>query len=399
MPAIELKPGLYWVGLNDRTTDLFEGLWPISENGISYNSYLVASEKNALIDLATGSKTEEFLDHLGGIIDPSTLDYVVINHMEPDHTGVLKTLRRVAPNAELICSTKALPMLRDFYDIGEGARAVEDGETLALGRHTLRFLSTPFVHWPETMMTYEETHRVLFSCDGFGGYGAMQGAIFDDQSNDLAACEQEALRYFANVVAAVARPTATAIEKLKGLDIAMIAPSHGLVWRRDPGRILSLYDAWTEPARGKSDTGITLLYASMYGNTEKMMNAVAQGVSRADVPLKVFDVGRIPTSFVLPSLWIWRGVIVGAPTYETRLFPPMAAVLDMAARKRIRNKMAAYFGSYGWSGGGEKEYAAFAETLKWDVVDTYRFRGGPTADDLNAGERFGTRFAERVRNA
>lgn len=399
MPAIELKPGIYWVGLSDRTTDLFEGLWPISERGISYNSYLIVSEKNVLIDLATASKTEELLDHLSEIIDPSTLDYVVINHVEPDHTGVLKTLRRVAPDAVLIGSAKALPMLRDFYDIGEGVHAVEDGETLALGRHTLRFLSTPFVHWPETIMTYEETHRILFSCDGFGGYGALQGAIFDDQSNDLPAYEQEALRYFANVVAAFARPVGSAIEKLKELDIAMVAPSHGLVWRRDPQRILTLYDVWTRPVQGESGTGVTLLYASMYGNTEKMMNSVAEGVSRAGVPLKVFDVGRSPTSFVLPSLWIWRGVLVGAPTYETRLFPPVAALLDMAVRKRIRNRTTAYFGSYGWSGGGEKEYAQLAETLKWDVVDTYRFKGGPTADDLKAGEALGARFAARIKEA
>jgi anaerobic nitric oxide reductase flavorubredoxin len=397
--AIELKPGIYWVGLNDRTTDLFEGLWHISERGISYNSYLVVSEKNALIDLAGSSKGEEFLDRLSEIIDPSLLDYVVINHMEPDHTGVLRMLRRVAPDAVLIGSAKALPMLRDFYDVGDGVRAVVDGETLDLGRHRLRFLSTPFVHWPETMMTYEETHRVLFSCDAFGGYGALEGSIFDDQAIDLPSYEREALRYFANVVAAVARPTRTAIEKLKGLDIAMIAPSHGLVWRREPQHILSLYSAWTEPATGNSETGITLLYGSMYGNTEKMMNAVAQGVSETGVPLRVFDIGRAPMSYVLPWLWLWRGVLVGAPTYETRLFPPMAAVLDMAGRKRIPGKTTAYFGSYGWSGGGEKEYQRLVEALNWDVVDTLRFQGGPTTDDLKAGKAFGARFGERIKRA
>ncbi|HIE39165.1 MAG TPA: FprA family A-type flavoprotein [Anaerolineales bacterium] len=397
MPAVEIRPGIYWIGVNDRTTDLFEGLWPITQEGVSYNTYLVDGEQKGLIDLAKGLKTDEFLDQVAQVIDLSELDYIIINHMEPDHTGILRTLRRIAPQAVVLGTRKTREMLEAFYQVTEGVRVVEDGERLSLGSHTLQFFSTPFVHWPETMMTYEVTHRVLFSCDGFGGYGALQGAIFDDRCGDPALYEREALRYYVNIVAVFSRPVLKAIERLKDVPIEVIAPSHGLIWRKDPGRIIELYRKWAGYATGEREMGVTLLYGSMYGNSEQMMNAVAQGVSQAGVPVEIFDVARTHTSYVLPSLWVRQGVIVGAPTYEGGLFPPMAHTLDIAVRKRILNRKAAYFGSYGWSGGARREFARLAESLKWEVVDTFEFHGGPTLEDLRAGEAFGRRFAEALR--
>lgn len=396
MPAVEIRPGIYWIGVNDRTTDLFEGLWPITQEGVSYNAYLVDSQKKVLVDLARGLKTDEFLAQIAEVVDPQRLDYIVVNHMEPDHTGILRTLHRLAPQATILATRKAQEMIEAFYQITENVRPVEDGEELPLGTHTLRFYSTPFVHWPETMMTYEITQQVLFSCDGFGGYGALQGALFDDQCADLAFYEQEALRYYVNIVAVFSRPVQKAIERLAPLPVAVIAPSHGLVWRRDPGRIVTLYRQWAGYATGGGELGVTLLYGSMYGNTEQMMNAIAQGVSRAGVPVEIFDVARVHASYILPSLWVRRGVIVGAPTYEGALFPPMAHLLDVAARKHIYNRKAAYFGSYGWGGGGQREFAQLAQTLQWEVVDNLTFRGGPTGEDLQDGEVFGARFAQAL---
>lgn len=398
MPAVEIKPDVHWIGVNDRTTDLFEGLWPITQEGISYNTYLVAGDQKALIDLAKGFKTDEFLAQVAEVIDPADLDYIVINHMEPDHTGILGVLRHIAPKATILGTKKTKEMLEAFYQITENVRTVEDGERLSLGSRTLQFFSTPFVHWPETMMTYEATHRILFSCDGFGGYGALQGAIFDDQCADPTFYEQEALRYFVTVLALFSRPVLQAIRRLSDVDIKVIAPSHGLIWRKDPGRIVELYRKWAGYARDKGEVGVTLLYGSMYGNTEKMMNAVAQGISQAGVPVEIFDVARTHVAYILPSLWVHRGVIVGAPTYEGGLFPPMAQVLDVAARKRIVNRKAAYFGSYGWSGGARREFAQLAESLHWEVMDTFEFPGGPTAEDLRKGEEFGARFAKLIKN-
>ena len=203
MPAVEVRPGIHWAGVNDRTSDLFEGFWPVAREGVSHNSYLVNDEKKALIDITSESLLESLLSQIATVTDPAGLDYIVINHMEPDHTGALRALRRLAPHATLLGSKKAVEMMESYYGVTEGVRAVEDGETLSLGRNTLQFFSTPFVHWPETIMTYAQEQKVLFSCDGFGGYGALQGSIFADECADLRFYE-EALRYYTNIVASLA---------------------------------------------------------------------------------------------------------------------------------------------------------------------------------------------------
>ncbi|MGD8967368.1 MAG: FprA family A-type flavoprotein [Anaerolineae bacterium] len=399
MPPIEIKPDVYWIGVNDRTTDLFEGLWPITQEGVSYNAYLIDDKKKAVVDLSKSLKTDDFLDQIHQIVGLSDLDYVIINHMEPDHSGVLRTLRMVAPQVTLLGTKKTRDMLEAFYGITDGVRVVEDGETLSLGDHTLQFVSTPFVHWPETMMTYETEEEILFSCDAFGGYGALRGGIFDDQCTDFPFYEREALRYYVNIVALFSRPVLKAIEKLADVPVSVIAPSHGLIWRENPGRIVELYQKWAQYAGEPGEVGVTLIYGTMYGNTEEMMNAVAQGISSEGVPVDIFDVRRTHVSYVLPSLWTKRGVMVGAPTYEGSLFPPVAETLRMAASKRIGNKTATHFGSYGWSGGAQREFEKLGEQLKWELTEPFEFKGGPTDEDLKHGEAFGAEFARIIKGA
>lgn len=397
MPAVEIKPGVHWIGVNDRTTDLFEGLWPISEEGVSYNAYLINDEKKVIIDLVKALKTDEFFDQIDEVMPLSEVDYVIINHMEPDHTGILRTLNRLAPDVQIVGTAKMKTMLEAFYGITENVKVVEDGETLSLGRRTLKFVYTPFVHWPETMVTYETNDKILFSCDAFGSYGALRGAIFDDECRNPDFYEVEALRYYVNIVANFSKPVLNAIEKLSGVDVKVIAPSHGLVWRKNPGRIVELYKKWAEYASGETEPGITLIYGSMYGNTEAMMNAVSQGISSVGVPLEIFDVSRIAVSYILPSLWTKRGVMVGAPTYEGRLFPTMTQLLEMAALKHIRHKKVAYFGSYGWSGGALRQMEKIIEPVKWELTDTLAFNGGITQERLRQGEEFGRKFAEIIK--
>jgi len=396
MPAIEVKPGIYWIGVNDRTTDLFEGVWPITRAGVSYNSYLIVDEKKVLIDISKDAEGTALLKQIADILDPSELDYIVLNHMEPDHTGAIQLLRYVAPKATLIGTAKLKGMLEDFYGITENIQVVSDGEELPIGEKTLQFFAVPFVHWPETMVTYEKTQRVLFSCDAFGGYGALRGTIFDDQCPDMDFYLQESLRYYVNIVARFSGPVLKAIAKLGGLSIDVIAPSHGLVWRTNPGRIVELYQKWAQYATQPAEPGVTLIYGSMYGNTEAMMNAVAEGVAQTGFPLQIFDAARTHASYILPSLWVYSGVIVGAPTYEVSLFPPVEQVLQMAVHKRIRNKKAAYFGSFGWSGGAKRECQRITESLGWEWVDALEFKGAPTQEDLRKGEAFGKRFAEEL---
>jgi flavorubredoxin len=397
MPAVEIKPDVYWIGVNDRTTDLFEGLWPITKEGVSYNSYLIDDEKKAIIDLTKSLKGDEFLAQIDEVTDISKIDYIVVNHMEPDHSGLLRTFRRIAPRATILGSAKTKDMLESFFSIKDNVRVVNDGDTLSLGKRTLKFFSTPFLHWPETMMTYEVSHKILFPCDAFGSYGAIRGAIFDDECENFDFYQTEALRYYVNIVANYSTRVLGAIEKLADIPVEIIAPSHGLIWRKNISLIVNLYKKWAEYASGDTEPGISLIYGSMYGNTEVMMNAVAQGISRAGVPLEIFDASRTHVSYILPSLWKKRGVMIGASTYEVSLFPPVAEVLNMAAHKHIRNKKAAFFGSYGWSGGALRGLKRIIEPLKWDLMDTLEFVGCPTGEELRKGEEFGASFAESIK--
>ncbi|MDW7739104.1 MAG: FprA family A-type flavoprotein [Bacillota bacterium] len=398
MPAVTIQPDIYWIGVNDHTTDLFEGLWPITREGVSYNSYLINSDKKAIVDLAKSTKIEEYIDRINEIVEVSKIDYIILNHMEPDHTGVLKILRELAPDAEILCSAKAVPMVANFFGITEKVRIVSDGEELDLGGKMIKFFMTPFIHWPETMMTYEPDSQILFSCDGFGGYGALRGDIFDDDYTDFDFYEKEALRYYANIVASFSGQVLKAIARLSEIPIKIIAPSHGLVWRKKPGRIIELYKKWAEYANNHGEPAVTVLYGSMYGNTGAMMDSVLQGLTGAGVEVDIYDVARTHGSYILPSLWSKQGVILGVPTYEARLFPPAAHLLDLAERKAIKNKKLAYFGSYGWSGGARRELDKRIEGLKWELVEAFDFIGGPSPEDFKEGEAFGKKFGEMILN-
>lgn len=399
MPAIEVKPGIYWIGVNDRTTDLFEGLWPIVNEGVSYNAYVITGEKNVLVDTAKDMTGDLLLAQIAEIVDPADLDYIVINHMEPDHTGILQTLRWIAPNVKILTTARAKKMLKNFYQISDNIHFVEDGEVLDLGSHKLHFHHAPMVHWPETMVTFESSQKVLFTCDAFGGYGALRGAIFDDQYENLDFYESEALRYYSNIVSSFSKPVLKAIAKVENLPIEVVAPSHGLIWRKDPQRIISLYKKWAEYAAGEPETGITLVYATMYGNTEQMVDAIAHGITQAGVPVEIFDVRRHHASYILPYLYSRKGVIIAAPTYEGGLFPPMAHLLDVVSRKRIRNRTVGYCGSFGWSGGARREITKWAAELCWNLTECWEFPGGPTKAETEQGVELGRRFAASLKTS
>jgi flavorubredoxin len=397
MLPIQIKPNIYWVGVNDRTTELFEGLWPVRQEGVSYNSYLIDDEKKVLIDLSKEMMTHELLTQIQTVMDLSRLDYVVINHMEPDHSGALQTLLQIAPQVTLIGTAKTRDMLKAFYGITENVKVVADGETLALGEHTLRFIAAPFVHWPETMMTYEISQAILFSCDAFGGYGALSGTIFDDPAVNVAWYETEALRYYTNIVATFSKPVRNAIAKIGDTPLAVVAPSHGLIWRNTPQRIVKLYQKWANYASEAGELGVTLLYATMYGNTEHIMEVIAQGIADENVPVSIYNISSTHTSYILPSLWMRQGVMVGAPTYEGGLFPAMTQVLTMANIKHVYNKQAARFGSFAWNGGAQREFDALATTLKWQNNGSFEFSGTPSPAELNQGRVFGIEFARKLK--
>jgi flavorubredoxin len=399
MLPVEIKPGIYWIGVDDRTTDLFEGLWPITNEGVSYNAYLLNDKKKAIIDLTKSLKGDEFLGNIDKIVDVAEIDYVVVNHMEPDHSGLLRTFRKISPRTVILGSAKTKEMLEGFYGIKDKVEVVKDGDEISLGGKMLKFFYTPMVHWPETIMTYEVSNKILFSCDAFGSYGALGGSIFDDECKNIDFYKQEAIRYYVNIVAKFSKMVLKAMDKLKNIPVEIIAPSHGRIWRGKPGEIIELYKKLADLAEKEAEAGVTLIFGSMYGNTENMMNAVAQGISEAGVPLQIFDVSRTHVSYILPSLWTKSGVMVGAPTYEAGLFPTMANVLHMAALKSIINKKVAMFGSYGWSGGALKELKKIIEPIKWQLTDSLEFIGMPTEEELKKGEEFGRKFGELIKSS
>jgi anaerobic nitric oxide reductase flavorubredoxin len=402
MSAVEIKPGIWWIGVNVRSHDLFEGLWPIP-HGVSLNSYLVKGEKTAVVDLVrewSGSSTLFLHQLLATGTEPRDIDYVVLNHLEPDHTEFLRHLRRIAPQTTIVATPKGVEMVEHLYGITEKVTPVQDGEELALGGgKKLVFFHAPFVHWPETMMTYDPRTGVLFSCDAFGGFGALKGIVFDDQveAPDMAFYYDEMLRYYANIVANFSKMVLRAIDKLAGIEISVIAPSHGLVWRGNPRKVIAHYKKFAGYPTGRAETGITLLWSSMYGNTRQATDAVMSGIAREKVSMEVFEVPGVHESYILASVFKNRGIAVGAPTYETKLFPPMAHVLDSVSRKRMSNKKAFRYGSYGWSGGAQREFDAFTEALKWEQSEPLEFRGAPTSDDLQRAEELAAKFARSIR--
>lgn len=382
MKPIALSDGIFWIGVNDTSTRLFEGLWTIEKEGISYNSYLIKDEKSTLIDLCKDSTGALLMENIKACIDPHQLTYLVVNHMEPDHSGAIRELLQIAPQITILGSEKTRDMLASFFGINEHFQTVADNETIRLGSHTLRFLSTPMVHWPETIMTYEESSGILFSCDGFGGYGKLEHGIFDDEQPDLQPFEREALRYFSNIVCAFSKPVLKAAEKISSVAVKMVAPSHGLVWRANPARILELYLQWSGYAGGNYPKKVCVLHASMYGNTHKVLPAVEKALLENGIEFESTDVTQTPISYVLPALWASAGVVVCAPTYEGALFPSMEFTLEMADKKRMTHKKAIYIGSYGWGGGAMRFMNRQCEVLEWELLGKVDFKGQATQEDL-----------------
>jgi flavorubredoxin len=388
----EIKPGIYWIGVNDRLKDLFEAIWPLPR-GISYNSYLVVDEKVAVIDTAEEPFSQEWYANIEQVIDPSRINYVVCNHMEPDHSGSLPFIRRMVPEATIVASKKGLEMVDGFYDIHDNVQAVADGDEISLGGKTLRFYEIPYVHWPETIATYAVEDKVLFSGDAFGTYGALDGGIFDDQL-ETELFFDEMLRYYSNVIAMYSPPVQKALEKLKEVPIEILGPSHGPIWRKDITQVIENYRRWSH---WEGEKGIVMIYSSEYGNTRDAMDAVARGVVQGGSPLRVYDASRTHISWLMQECWHWSGIILGAPTYDTGIHLPMENLMRDLAHKRLRNRICGLFSSFSWSGGAMKQMREIVDELKWEVVEpAVAFKSHANLDEIAQLQALGKAVAERV---
>ena len=408
MKAHAITDYIYSIHADIKTDDLFEGIWPIPE-GVSLNSYIVKGEKTALIDLFSDwagalAQVEEAITSIGADFSAgfSGIDYLILNHMEPDHTSWLRSFRAKNPNAMIISTQKGLNLVKSFYKIDTNVRAVKDGDTLDLGGgKILTFFEAPNLHWPETMVTWDAASGTLFSCDAFGSYGALGDRIFDDQFNEKehAFFESESLRYYANIVSSFSAFVERAINKLSGFDIKCVAPSHGIVWRKDPKTIIGRYAKYAAWAKGPAGKEITVIWGSMYGNTRAGVDAVIRGIEKEEVPYTLHRVPNENISYVLASAYKSSGLVIAMPTYEYAIFPPMAYVLDIFRRKHIIGKKALRIGSWGWVGGAKKEYDSCLENLKWESLDSVEWAGFPDEAEFAALEEQGRELARKVKNS
>ncbi|HTX73411.1 MAG TPA: FprA family A-type flavoprotein [Rectinemataceae bacterium] len=403
MKAHAISDRIYALHADVRTEDLFEGIWPIPD-GVSLNSYLVKGEKIALVDLVRDwggapAALESGLSQAG--VKLADVDYLILNHLEPDHTGWLAEYRRINPKVEILATAKGVELLGSFYKVAEGVRVVKNGDRLDLGGVSLQFFETPNVHWPETMMSFEPASGTLFSCDAFGSFGMLGERIFDDQfsEGEHLRFEKESLRYYANIVSSFGLFVKRAVDKLQALDVKTVAPSHGMVWRKSPKTIIERYMKYAGYLDGNRECEVCVVWGSMYGNTEKGLKAVLEGLEAEQVPYTMHRVPNEDASFILADAYKSEGILIAMPTYEYKMFPPMAYVLDLFERKHVWGRSALRIGSWGWVGGARKEYEEAVTPLKWNSLDSVEWAGVPDEAALTLLRERGRELARSVRLA
>ena len=396
---MKITDKIFYVGVNDRQKSLFEGLWPLP-NGVSYNSYLIADEKVCLVDTVEVDFFTQYLENIREVIGDRQVDYLVVNHMEPDHSGSIALIRKYYPQVKVVGNKKTFQMMQGFY--GEGREddvEVKNGDTLTLGALTLSFVMTPMVHWPETMMTLcqaDGADTVLFSGDAFGCFGALNGGIIDAQIN----CDTfwlEMVRYYSNIVGKYGTPVQNALKKLADVHLEYICSTHGPVWHEYINKVVGLYDRLS---RYETEPGLVICYGTMYGNTERMAEQIARAASDAGVKnIVVYNVSKTHHSYILRDIFRYRGLIVGAPTYNTALYHEMEVLLAEIAGKDIKgNHLLGWFGSHGWAS------KAVGEIQRWNderlhfepVGEPVDMKQALTAETRQQCEALGRAMAARL---
>lgn len=345
----EVAPHIHWVGGSDRRLALFENMFPLPQ-GVSYNSYLILDDKIALMDTVDAAITRQFLENIDHVLAGRAIDYLVVNHMEPDHCANIEELARRYPAMKIVGNKKTFQMIRQFYDFSLEERCIEvcEGDTLPLGTHTLQFFFTPMVHWPEVMVAYEQSEGILFSADAFGTFGAHDGALFSDETDFESVYLAEARRYYANIVGKYGPQVQSALKKLTGVEIRMICPLHGPVWREDLGYLLEKYDRWSKYI--PEAPGVVLAYASMYGNTENAVDLIAGKLAERGVSnLSVFDVSKTHPSEIIAEMFRLSHIVLASPTYNMGIYYGMNSLLHEMAALNLQNRKAALIGNGSWA--------------------------------------------------
>lgn len=362
---------IVWVGASDRRLALFENIFPIPR-GVSYNSYVLLDEKAVLLDTVDASVAGQFFENLEHVLDGRKLDYLIVNHMEPDHCAMIGDLVRRYPEVQVVGNTKTFGMIKQFFgtDFAERAVTVKEGDTLATGAHTLHFVMAPMVHWPEVMVTYDEKDKVLFAADGFGTFGALNGNIFADEVDFDRDWLDDARRYYTNIVGKYGASVQALLKKASGLEIAVICPLHGPIWRENLGYILEKYQKWS--TYEAEDQAVVILYATMYGNTASAADALAGRLAAKGVKkIAVYDVSNTHVSELISEIFRASHVVFAAPTYNGGIYPVMENLLADMKALAVQNKTVALMENGTWAPMTAKQMREkLAELKNVTILDT-----------------------------
>lgn len=371
-----------YVGVNDRQTKLFERQWPLPF-GVSYNSYLVVDEKVALIDTAAVAFGDEFLSNIKAEIGDRTIDYLVVNHMEPDHSALQSVVRKEYPDCAIVTNAKAVPMIEGYNGLTDNIIVIKEGEVLSLGSVDLQFFMVPMVHWPETMVTWCPQERTLFSGDAFGTFKAVPECVTDSEPGIFNEYEAEMTRYYSNIVGKYGAPVQAALKKLGGLDIARVCSTHGPVWEKNIPQVVSLYDKLSryEPL----EHGVCLAYGSMYGNTEKAAKALAESLSRRGISCAVHNLNEESYSFALRDVFRYDTVILGSPTYNNGILPPVRQLMEAICDRQVKNRRFFAFGSFTWAAASVRLLNEMATAAGFEILGAgVTFKQGFTPEKFDS---------------
>lgn len=360
----QISPDLYWVGASDRRLALFENLFPIPR-GVSYNSYLLMDEKTVLLDTVDHAVSRVFLENLWHLLAGRGLDYLVVNHMEPDHCATLRALLGLWPDAKILCTAKAAQMIGQFFDPALAARAetVAEGSRLCTGRHTLRFIAAPMVHWPEVMVTFDESCGALFSADAFGSFGALNGNLFADEADFAHDFLPDARRYYANIVGRYGAQVTALLKKAAALDIKMICPLHGPIWRENIGWLLEKYQRWSQWQ--PEEQAVMIVYGSMYGNTGEAAERLAGALAEAGVRgIAMYDVSVTDLSVLVGEAFRCSHLVLACPTYNGGLYPKMEELISHLKGAGLQKRTVALIENGSWAATAAKGMRAALEGMK-----------------------------------
>lgn len=394
----KVKDDLIYVGGSDRRLSRFENLFPIPK-GVSYNSYVLLDEKTVLFDTADESISRQYIENVVHALNGRPLDYMVVQHMEPDHCAMIDDMLRRYPEAKMVCSAKAVGMYAQFYGTDVAARAlvVKEGDKLSTGEHTLHFVMAPMVHWPEVMVTYDEKDKILFSADAFGTFGALAGNIFDDEITFDTTWMNDARRYYTNIVGKYGVQVQALLKKAASLDIEMICPLHGPIWRKDLGLLLEKYQKWStyEP----EDKTVMIAYATMYGNTENAANVLAGMLADKGVKnIAMYDVSETDVSELVAESFRCSHLVLAAPTYNSGIQPKMEAYLSDIKALNLQNRTAAVIDNGTWAATAGKQMIGTLEGMKNMTIleNTISIKSALAENQLGALEALADELAKQV---